>query len=138
MKVTLQSDDGRDYDITEHFQVMYDQLVQSLDWGSGFLDANEALIVMQAGAAAGFEINISRDRKYTEDAASALVPTDVFTDPVPNVKYGDPRFRDQWDEWTGKLTQARTKWINENLGDPITWDSIAAYRQKLDEMENSE
>lgn len=58
LKVTLENE-GKTYDVTEHFQVLYDNVINSLDWGSGFLDSIEALQVVQAGAAAGFQVPLS-------------------------------------------------------------------------------
>ena len=118
MKVTLTADDGREYDITEHFQVMYDQLTNGMDWGSGFLDGGEALMVMQVGAAAGFKVDV-----YDQGLAARQW-------------WPDYEYKDQ--SWYDELKRNRDKWIKENLGDPITWDSVAAYRERLTEMENAE
>jgi hypothetical protein len=121
MKVTLVNDGGREFDITEHFRVMYDQLIGGMDWGSGFLDGNEALEVMQVGAAAGFEVSI-----YDQG-----LPDDQWQPAQPHTG-SNHRL------WYEELRKNREAWIRENLGDPITWDSISAYRERLCEMEDSD
>ena len=43
-------------DITEHVAAMFDALVQSLDWGSGFLDADEIESILIVAELCGFDI----------------------------------------------------------------------------------
>jgi hypothetical protein len=124
MKATLVDDAGREYDITEHFQVMYDQLVGGMDWGSGFLDAGEALVVMQAGVAAGFEVEL-----YEQG-----IPKSQFEPEGWHDGYGTESYK----RYYATLERNRAQWIKDNLGDPMTWDSIAAYRERLREMEDSD
>lgn len=42
-------------DVTEHVAAMYDALIQSTDWGSGFLDTDEVESILIVGQLAGFE-----------------------------------------------------------------------------------
>lgn len=129
MKVTLINDDGREFDVTEHFQVMYDNLVGSMNWGSGFLDGNDALIVMQAGAAAGFEVILGTNEV---DMLSDMSPIyKAFPDhPTAGPTSMGPAYY--------ALKRDRAQWIKETFGDPITWDSITAYRERLQAMEDSD
>lgn len=47
--------DGTETDITEGVQAMYDLLLSSMDWGSGFWTYEDALPVAKIGALFGFE-----------------------------------------------------------------------------------
>lgn len=50
----------RGADITEHVAAMFDALVCSLDWGSGFLDAETIESVLIVAELAGFDVGASR------------------------------------------------------------------------------
>jgi hypothetical protein len=43
-------------DITVHVAAMFDALINSLDWGSGFLDADEVDSLLTVAVLAGFDI----------------------------------------------------------------------------------
>lgn len=43
-------------DLTEAVKVLYDHVVNSMDWGSGFLDHEEKHRVYDVGKALGFEL----------------------------------------------------------------------------------
>jgi hypothetical protein len=47
--------DGLDVDITEGVQALYDTVIQSLDWGSGFLTIEDALPIARVAEVCGFE-----------------------------------------------------------------------------------
>lgn len=47
--------DGRQVDVTEGVQVMYDHLIASLDWGSGFLDVEEMRAIVLLAETCGFD-----------------------------------------------------------------------------------
>lgn len=49
------SDDGTETDITEGVQALYDLVINSMNWGSGFWTAEDALPVAQIGRLLGFE-----------------------------------------------------------------------------------
>lgn len=53
-RIALTADDGGEHDITEAVRIMYDTVAQSLDFGSGFLDADEVLQMERLGRLAGF------------------------------------------------------------------------------------
>ena len=55
MKFLLHGDDGSTSDVTEAVQIMYDTVGASLDFGSGFLDADEVLQMERLGRLAGFK-----------------------------------------------------------------------------------
>lgn len=42
-------------DVTEAVKVIYDTVIASLDWGSGFLDHEEEHLIYDLGKALGFE-----------------------------------------------------------------------------------
>lgn len=54
MKIIVRRDDGTEADVTEAVGITYDCLRSSLDWGSGFLDAEEVNAVVRLAEAAGF------------------------------------------------------------------------------------
>lgn len=54
MRITLSNGDD-EHDVTEAVKIMYDTVAQSLDFGSGFLDADEVLQMERLGRLAGFE-----------------------------------------------------------------------------------
>lgn len=56
MKITLTEDNGVEHDITDSIPFMYDAIIQSLDWGSGFLDLEDQLHIAYVGALAGYEV----------------------------------------------------------------------------------
>lgn len=47
--------DGAAHDITRELAVMYDAIVGSMDWGSGFLDIEDVEALLRIGALCGFE-----------------------------------------------------------------------------------
>jgi hypothetical protein len=44
-----------DEDVTEAVQALYDLIIQSLDWGSGFISAEEAEPIARLAQLCGFE-----------------------------------------------------------------------------------
>ena len=54
MKIIATRDDGTTTDITEGVQVLYDTVLQSMDWSSGFLDHEEQSGIIRTGIACGF------------------------------------------------------------------------------------
>lgn len=77
-KITLTEANGTEHDITDATAFMYDAIVQSLDWGSGFLDLEEQLHIALVGVLAGYEVPevipledwpVPSQRDYTRDAA---------------------------------------------------------------------
>lgn len=56
MKIILTEDNGVEHDITDSIPFMYDAIIQSLDWGSGFLDLEDKLHIAYVGALAGYEV----------------------------------------------------------------------------------
>lgn len=55
-KITLTESNGVEHDITDSIAFMYDAIVQSLDWGSGFLDLEEELHIASVGVLAGYQV----------------------------------------------------------------------------------
>lgn len=70
-------------EITEVVQIMYDIVVDSLDWGSGFLDGEEMERVLELAELCGFEVSDynrsfarrqaeeDRERRLTREAEEA-------------------------------------------------------------------
>lgn len=54
MIVVVRSDDGAEVDITEGVKCLYDMVIGSMDWGSGFWTVEDALPVAEVARACGF------------------------------------------------------------------------------------
>lgn len=55
MRVMVHLDDGSEVDVTDGVQALYDIVIQSMDWGSGFLSVEDALPVLHVAKTCGFE-----------------------------------------------------------------------------------
>lgn len=53
--IVVRHPDGRELDITEGVQALYDHMTSSLDWSSGFYAVEDVLPVQQLAHAVGFE-----------------------------------------------------------------------------------
>jgi hypothetical protein len=60
------ADDGTETDITEGVQALYDLVISSMDWGSGFWTGEDALPVAVVGRLLGFE-QIDEVERYVND-----------------------------------------------------------------------
>ena len=58
--------DGTETDITEGVEALYDLVISSMDWGSGFLTYDDALPVLTIAETFGFE-DQARVRAYVTD-----------------------------------------------------------------------
>ena len=54
-------------DVTEHVAAMFDAIVGSLDWGSGFLDVETIESILVVAELAGFEISKSGSKSIDVD-----------------------------------------------------------------------
>lgn len=66
MIVICRASDGSETDITEGVQTLYDMVIGSMDWGSGFLTAEDALPVVQVAKTCGFK-DWQRAQDYVDD-----------------------------------------------------------------------
>ena len=55
MKVIVRNEDGTETEITEGVQALYDMVIASQDWGSGFWSYEDAVPVAVVARACGFE-----------------------------------------------------------------------------------
>jgi hypothetical protein len=55
-RVYARQADGTETDVTEGVQVLYDHMVSSMDWGSGFLTVEDAKGIIEIAQACGFEM----------------------------------------------------------------------------------
>ena len=62
------ADDGHETDITEGVQALYDLVLSSMDWGSGFWTEEDARPVAVIGRLLGFE-KIDEVERYVADKA---------------------------------------------------------------------
>lgn len=70
-------------DITEGVQVMYDALIGSMDWGSGFLANDEAVAILRVAQACGFLSPTEAQETfnaYARDDASWDPPAPLIAD----------------------------------------------------------
>jgi hypothetical protein len=62
--------DGTETDITEGVQALYDLVISSMDWGSGFLSAEDAAPVASLARVCGFEQAEEAERYLREQEHS--------------------------------------------------------------------
>lgn len=67
--ITAAQPDGATEDITEGVQVLYDLVIQSMDWGSGFLTVEDVQPVVALARACGFEGFEEADKYLAEQMA---------------------------------------------------------------------
>lgn len=77
--ITAASPDGATVDLTEGVQCLYDLVINSMDWGSGFISAEEALPVAEVARACGFA-QVEEVEKYVRVAAGDECPRCESTD----------------------------------------------------------
>lgn len=63
MQIFIKQSDGTEHDITEGVQALYDLLLHSMDWGSGFLTAEDAVPVYRLAKLCGFK-GLEEAEKY--------------------------------------------------------------------------
>lgn len=99
-------------DVTEHVAAMFDALVQSLDWGSGFLDVETIESILIVAELAGLD-----------------VPADVHIDPPGwqewNPERELPRGTMTYDEWRRALVPIYEARQQRRV------ESIAAWRAQV-------
>jgi len=68
MRVTViaRDEDGTETDITEGVQAMYDLVIGSMDWGSGFWSAEDALPVAKLARVCGFP-RVEEAERYLQE-----------------------------------------------------------------------
>lgn len=111
MNIVVRDDEGREQDITEGVQALYDLVLNSMDWGSGFLSAEDARPVALLARACGFERAAEaerylRERRHSEEAAVFIT--------AKNKEYGVQR-QEGW--------QLSRPWYG-NHGVPIEHDHV--------------
>ena len=120
-------------DVTQHVAAMFDALVASLDWGSGFLDVETIESILIVAELAGFDvskldINVSDYKSLpgslpgSERVAPAIPATRAPTIPYP----GAP----------ASVNEAYEAWVNERSRQHREWRSnrtaaIAAWRVQV-------
>ena len=71
--------DGTETDVTEGVQALYDLVICSMDWGSGFLTYEDALPVVTIAELAAFP-DAGRARKYVDDKKHSDEMTVFFSE----------------------------------------------------------
>jgi hypothetical protein len=93
MRIELVDGDTRT-DITEGVKVLYDNVVGSMDWGSGFLGYDEELAILKLAAACGFIHNEEVLEKLLVNAELDLPPTVDLEDAPADGPWGDEFIRE--------------------------------------------
>lgn len=105
MKITLTEDNGTEHDITDSIPFMYDAIIQSMDWGSGFLDLEEQLHIASVGILAGYEVPDGVQLEG-EPTWRDFIPERLQGVAVPWTQYT----KEEGLEADKKLVAARTEW----------------------------
>lgn len=61
--ITATKPDGTSVDVTEGVQVLYDHVIQSMDWGSGFLTVEDIEPILTIAEFCGFDSS-EEPRRY--------------------------------------------------------------------------
>lgn len=70
VRVVAHLPDGSEINVTEGVQVLYDTVIGSMDWGSGFLSAEDAQPIVQVARTCGFTGWEAAQRYVTEQQHS--------------------------------------------------------------------
>jgi hypothetical protein len=65
--ITATKPDGTTVDVTEGVQVLYDRVIGSMDWGSGFLSVEDAVPIAEIAEVCGFA-GIEEAERYLRQA----------------------------------------------------------------------
>ena len=68
VRVIARHSRGTETDVTEGVQALYDHMVQSMDWGSGFLSIEDAKGVIEVAQACGFVMPADAAAQFEEYA----------------------------------------------------------------------
>lgn len=66
MRAYARDDDGNETDITEGVRALYDLVICSMDWGSGFLSYEDAVPVGKIAEAMGFD-HVAEVHRYLDE-----------------------------------------------------------------------
>lgn len=66
MNIVARDDEGREQDVTQGVQALYDLLIHSMDWGSGMLSAEDARPIALLARACGFKHSPEAERYLRE------------------------------------------------------------------------
>jgi hypothetical protein len=66
--VLVRRDDGTEVDVTEGVKALYDHTVQSMDWGSGMLELDDAREIINVALACGFLVPDTAQEAFEEYA----------------------------------------------------------------------
>jgi hypothetical protein len=71
VRVFARAEDGTETDVTEGVQALYDLVIGSMDWGSGFLSVEDARPVVHVAKTCGFT-DWEQAQKYVDDQIHSL------------------------------------------------------------------
>ena len=107
-------------DITEQVRMMYDALINSMDWGSEFLDTDTKGAILAVGVLIGAEIPSSPGREYnylTKSGFTELAPVrsgKAADNRIPYDKNPDfQKWFDDYTSWNRRKDEHLRKWMSE-------------------------
>ncbi|MBC7680450.1 MAG: hypothetical protein H7233_15905 [Pseudorhodobacter sp.] len=69
-RIIVRKDDGTETDVTEGVKVLYDHTVTSMDWGSGFLEVEDAAEVITVALTCGFLVPETAQEQFEDYAVT--------------------------------------------------------------------
>ncbi len=113
MRILAELDDGRTLDVTEEIKMMYDGLIDSIDWGSECLDTETKQAVLAIGYTFGSSPpQFGREYLYYADAGVEPPPSRTAN----TTKYDSPEFQEWYDSyvaWQKDKDEKLAKWARE-------------------------
>lgn len=99
-------------DITEHVAAMFDALVSSTDWGSGFLDDESIEGILTVGALAGFDLSHASPPRETEHKIfTEICPSPPYSTVAEQRNEAVKRWHEnEWKPWNARKEAAIDAW----------------------------
>jgi hypothetical protein len=91
-KFVFHADDGTQEDVTEGVQALYDLVIGSMDWGSGFWSYEDALPVANIAQLAGFD-QCGEAERYVKEALFEKESAEWKAKQPPSTRYTDAAYQ---------------------------------------------
>lgn len=95
----------RGVDISAHVASMFDALVGSMDWGSGFLDSDQIDAIMTIGALAGWDLSKAQPHDKVFHEKCPMPPT-AAKDREATQRW----YEHEWKPWNARKEAAIESW----------------------------
>jgi hypothetical protein len=96
------------YDITDKVACLYDALVASMDWGSGFLDAETQIAALTIGHSMGWEVDLSRMDDIKNEATFPELPRPDYRSFIRDKKVDYDGYHKAQEAWRKQVLAAIT------------------------------